>query len=103
VDCAVELHRNLVEGKIIVELKSVERVTPAHQKQLLTDLRLAGMKLGYLLNFGEGLMREGRYGAAQWRRSRRHPSVARSDALGRPHRSVAVRLGRAAAQGVLGA
>ena len=49
----------IVEGKVIMELKSVERVTPAHQKQLLTYLRLAGLKLGYLLNFGEALMREG--------------------------------------------
>src|SRR5262245_47469535 len=49
----------IVEGKVIVELKSVERVTPAHKKQLLTYLRLTGLKLGYLLNFGEALMREG--------------------------------------------
>ncbi len=49
----------IVEGKVIVELKSLERVTPAHKKQLLTYLRLSGLKLGYLLNFGEALMREG--------------------------------------------
>jgi GxxExxY protein len=49
----------VVEGKVIVELKSVERVTPAHKKQLLTSLRLTRLKLGYLLNFGEALMREG--------------------------------------------
>ena len=49
----------IVEGKVIVELKSVERVTTAHKKQLLTYLRLTGLKLGYLLNFGEALMREG--------------------------------------------
>ena len=49
----------IVEGKVIVELKSVERVTPAHKKQLLTYLRLMDLKLGYLLNFGEALMREG--------------------------------------------
>jgi len=36
----------IVEGKVIVELKSVEQVHPAHQKQLLTYLRLTGMKLG---------------------------------------------------------
>jgi GxxExxY protein len=42
-----------------VELKSIERVTPAHKKQLLTYLRLTGLKLGYLLNFGEALMRDG--------------------------------------------
>ena len=49
----------VVEGKVIVELKSVEKVNPAHKKQLLTYLRLTGMKLGYLLNFGESLMKEG--------------------------------------------
>jgi GxxExxY protein len=49
----------IIEGKVIVELKSIERVTPAHKKQLLTYLRLTGMKLGYLLNFGEALMRNG--------------------------------------------
>ena len=42
-----------------MELKSVEEVHPAHKKQLLTYLRLTGMKLGYLLNFGEALMKDG--------------------------------------------
>ena len=49
----------IVDGKVIIELKSVETVCPAHKKQLLTYLRLTGMKLGYLLNFGEVLMKEG--------------------------------------------
>ena len=49
----------IVVGKVLLELKSVERVTPAHKKQLLTYLRLTGLKLGYLLNFGEALMRDG--------------------------------------------
>ena len=49
----------IVEGTVIVELKSVERVTPAHKKQLLTYLRLTGLRLGYLLNFGEALMKNG--------------------------------------------
>ncbi|MBU3666226.1 MAG: GxxExxY protein [Chthoniobacterales bacterium] len=49
----------IVEGKVLLELKSVEHVTPAHKKQLLTYLRLTGLKLGYLLNFGEALMRDG--------------------------------------------
>ena len=51
---------DLIDGElVIVELKSIERVTPAHKKQLLTYLRLTGLKLGYLLNFGEALMRDG--------------------------------------------
>lgn len=49
----------IVEKKVLIELKSIERVTPAHKKQLLTYLRLTGLKLGYLLNFGEALMRDG--------------------------------------------
>ena len=49
----------IVEGLVIVELNSIERVTPAHKKQLLTYLRLTGLKLGYLLNFGEALLRDG--------------------------------------------
>jgi GxxExxY protein len=48
-----------VENKVIVELKSVEKVTAAHRKQIQTYLRLAERKLGYLLNFGEALMKDG--------------------------------------------
>ena len=49
----------IVENKVIVELKSVESVNKAHKKQVLTYLRLTGNKLGYLLNFGEALMKDG--------------------------------------------
>ena len=49
----------LVENKVIIELKSVEHLHKAHRKQLLTYLKLKGCKLGYLLNFGESLMKEG--------------------------------------------
>lgn len=49
----------IVEGKVILELKSVEQVSQAHKKQLLTYLRLTGCKLGFLLNFGEALMKRG--------------------------------------------
>ncbi len=49
----------IVEGKVILELKSVERVTAVHKKQVQTYLRLTGCKLGYLLNFGEALMKDG--------------------------------------------
>jgi len=37
----------------------IDPSTRAHKKQVLTHLRLSGMKLGYLLNFGEALMRDG--------------------------------------------
>ena len=49
----------IVGGKVVLELKSVEHVTAAHKKQLQTYLRLTGCKLGYLLNFGEALMKHG--------------------------------------------
>jgi GxxExxY protein len=49
----------IIEGRVILELKSVERVTAAHKKQVQTYLRLKGCKLGYLLNFGEALMKSG--------------------------------------------
>jgi GxxExxY protein len=49
----------LVENKVIVELKCVEKINNAHRKQLLTYLRLSGAKLGYLLNFSEALMKGG--------------------------------------------
>jgi GxxExxY protein len=49
----------ILEDKVILELKSVERVTAAHKKQVQTYLRLTGCKLGYLLNFGEALMKDG--------------------------------------------
>jgi GxxExxY protein len=49
----------IVEEKVILELKSVERTSAAHRKQAQTYVRLAGRKLGYLLNFGEALMKDG--------------------------------------------
>lgn len=49
----------LAENKVILELKSVEKLIAAHKKQLQTYLRLTGCKLGYLLNFGEALMKDG--------------------------------------------
>ena len=49
----------IVQGKVILELKSVERVMPAHKKQIQTYLKLSGLKLGYLLNFGEAVLKDG--------------------------------------------
>ena len=49
----------VVENKILIELKSVEAVAPAHKKQVQTCLRLTGLKLGYLLNFGEAFLKNG--------------------------------------------
>jgi GxxExxY protein len=49
----------VVADKVIVELKSVEQINNAHRKQLQTYLHLTGLKLGYILNFGAALMRDG--------------------------------------------
>ena len=49
----------VVEGKVIVEIKSIELVQPVHKKQLLTYLRLSHMHLGLLINFGSTLLRSG--------------------------------------------
>ena len=49
----------IIENKVIVELKSVEKMNNAHKKQLLTYLKLTGLKLGFLLNFDEALMKDG--------------------------------------------
>ncbi|MFN2367419.1 MAG: GxxExxY protein [Desulfurivibrionaceae bacterium] len=49
----------LVDGQLIVELKSVEKVHPVHPKQLLTYLRLMNLPLGLLINFGAPLLKDG--------------------------------------------
>ena len=49
----------IVDGRIIVEIKSVERLMPVHNKQLLTYLRLTDLRIGFLVNFGEALMKTG--------------------------------------------
>ena len=49
----------VVNGKVIAELKSVEALLPVHAKQLLTQLRLSGLKLGLLINFGEAHLKNG--------------------------------------------
>ena len=49
----------IVEEKLIIELKSIEKISAVHNKQLLTYLKLTGIKLGLLINFGEELMKSG--------------------------------------------
>lgn len=49
----------LVEDKVVVELKSVEQMSPVYQKQLLTYLKISGCKLGLLINFNENLIKNG--------------------------------------------
>jgi GxxExxY protein len=49
----------IVERLVIIELKSVEVLAPVHPKQLLTYLKLTGIKLGLLINFNEILIKDG--------------------------------------------
>jgi len=48
-----------VEGKLLIELKSVENLAPVHSKQVLTYLRLLNLPLGLLINFGAATFKEG--------------------------------------------
>lgn len=48
----------LVEGKVLIELKSVEKLSDLHHKQLLTYLKLANITLGYLVNFNTDSMKD---------------------------------------------
>lgn len=49
----------IVENKVIIELKSVEKVAEVHKKQLLTYLRISGLQVGLLINFGTPLIKDG--------------------------------------------
>lgn len=49
----------IVEDLIVLELKSVEKIMPVHQAQLITYLKLSGLDLGYLMNFNTPLLKEG--------------------------------------------
>jgi GxxExxY protein len=49
----------IVENKVIVELKSVETIASVHPKQLLTYLKVTGIKLGLLINFNEPYIKNG--------------------------------------------
>jgi GxxExxY protein len=49
----------IVEKMVIVEVKSIETVAPVHKKQVITYLRLTGLKIGLLINFNEELLKHG--------------------------------------------
>jgi GxxExxY protein len=49
----------IVENKVIIEIKSIDAIAPVHTKQLLTYLKLTGLKLGLLVNFNEALIKDG--------------------------------------------
>jgi len=49
----------IVNDEVIVELKSVEKILPVHEAQLLTYLKLSGKKVGLLINFNSSLLTQG--------------------------------------------
>ena len=49
----------IVEGTLLLELKSVENIAPVHSKQVLTYLKLLNLPLGLLINFGAATIKEG--------------------------------------------
>lgn len=57
-DCGYRIDL-LVEGKVIVKIKSVEFLNEVHMAQILTYLKLSNCKLGYLINFNVKLLKEG--------------------------------------------
>tara|TARA_R110000796_G_scaffold108062_1_gene218946 strand:+ start:205 stop:591 length:387 start_codon:yes stop_codon:yes gene_type:complete len=49
----------VVEDKLVIELKTVDRLLPIHEAQLLTYLKLSGLKTGLLLNFNSSVLKDG--------------------------------------------
>lgn len=60
VDCGYRMDF-VIERTIVLEVKALETVLPVHEAQLLTYLRISGMKLGLMLNFNVPLMKQGIY------------------------------------------
>ena len=57
-DCGYRIDL-VVEGLVILELKSVDRLQPIHDAQLLTYLKLTGLKVGLLINFNVPVLKQG--------------------------------------------
>jgi len=57
-DCGYRMDL-VVEDRLVLELKCVDRILPIHEAQLLTYLKLSGLKAGLILNFNCKLMKEG--------------------------------------------
>jgi len=57
-DCRYQMDL-VVESSLVVEVKSAERITPVHEAQLMTYLRLSGLRLGLLMNFNCALLKDG--------------------------------------------
>jgi GxxExxY protein len=57
-DCGYRLDL-VVQGSVIVEVKSISRILPIHRAQVLTYLKLTGLRLGLLINFNVEMLRDG--------------------------------------------
>jgi len=57
-DCVYQMDL-VVEDRVVVELKSVDKIMPIHEAQLLTYLKLSGYKIGLLINFNVTLLKDG--------------------------------------------
>jgi GxxExxY protein len=57
-DCGYRMDL-VIEGKAVVEIKTVEKLVPLHEAQLLTYLKLSGLRVGLLLNFNTPVLRSG--------------------------------------------
>jgi GxxExxY protein len=57
-DCGYQIDL-VVQNKVVLELKSVEHILPVHEAQLLTYLRLTGLRVGLLINFKEAVLKDG--------------------------------------------
>jgi GxxExxY protein len=49
----------VVEQQVILELKTVDRLMPIHEAQMLTHLKLSGLRIGLLLNFNSAVLKDG--------------------------------------------
>jgi GxxExxY protein len=58
IDCAYRLDLAIAD-QLIMELKSVERILPLHEAQLLTYLRLSGLRIGLIMNFNTAVLKDG--------------------------------------------
>ncbi len=57
-DCSLRLDF-LVDNKVVLELKAVDKIVPVHKAQVLTYLKLTGCKLGLLINFNVPVLKDG--------------------------------------------
>jgi GxxExxY protein len=79
----------IVEGMVLVELKSVETLAAVHKKQVLTYLRLTDLRLGLLLNFGAALMKDGIHRVVNGLEEPHAEAQRRRESVGKPKRAAA--------------